>query len=86
MYLNVIIDCGSNADFYSIHFQAVVLGHKIYAIGGRSNADFNIDSVECLDLHEPNPTWTVMGNKLNVGRSNFGACVVDKVSCQTLKS
>lgn len=57
----------------------VVLGHKIFAIGGR-DGDVKLTSVECLDLNEADPAWTLTSSSLNTGRSEFGACVVDNVN------
>jgi len=62
---------------FSLLSQAVILDNKIYAIGGFDGEE-RLASVEILDLLEPFSTWTIASSSLCIGRSNFGACVVDK--------
>jgi hypothetical protein len=50
-------------------FKAVLVGNKIYAIGGRTTNGYT-GSVETLDLSMTNPTWQAAGS-LNTARGLF---------------
>ena len=56
------------------HLGVAVLGDKLFAIGGFNHDEYDLSSVECLDLSVPNSAWTPVA-PMTMPRNGLGVAV-----------